>query len=304
MKNTIATKAKILTTSVLTGLIMLGCATTTKSGVVGVDRSQMMLIDSKTMDQKASLAYTQTLRQATSMKLLNTDPIQTKRVKNISNRLIAQTGAFRNDVAKWKWEVNVLKVDEINAWCMPGGKIAVYTGLINKIQPTDDELAAVIGHEISHALREHSRENSSRQQVAGLGVVAVGLITGSEAAMKVANAAAQVGLLLPFSRTQEKEADLMGAELMARAGYNPQAAITLWQKMNKVAGDNKLAFLSTHPSGSSRIKNLQEIQPKVQPLYAAAPKAPAKSYGRAGGKKSTRAKTPNAKGMVNKALKG
>jgi len=250
--------------------VLAGCASTTKSGVVGVDRSQMMIVSSESMNQQSAQYYTQTLRQASAKNSLNTNPIQTKRVKNIANRLIAQVGTFRGDARSWRWETNVINENEVNAWCMPGGKIAVYSGLINKINPTDDELAAVIGHEMAHALREHGRENASRNQVASLGVTAVGIATGSNAATQIASAAVQYAILLPFSRTQESEADLMGAELMARAGYNPQAAITLWQKMNKVSGSGGIEFLSTHPSGTTRIKQLQEIQPKVQPLYASA----------------------------------
>ena len=190
------------------------------------------------------------------------------RVRTISQRLIAQTGVFRPDASSWKWEVHVLTSDEVNAWCMPGGKIAVYTGLINKIKPTDDELAAVLGHEISHALREHARERVSQQMATSLGLQVLSIATGSSAASDLGGKLSDVMFTLPNSRTHETEADRMGVELAARAGFDPRAAVTLWQKMG--AADNGNAppeILSTHPSAASRITDLQAAAQQVLPLY-------------------------------------
>ena len=148
-------------------LALVGCQSvqTTQSGTVGIDRQQRVfsLVSSEQLDSEAATLYQKTLSEAQTQRALNTNATETARVRDISQRLIAQVGTFRQDAGAWKWEVNVINSDEINAWCMPGGKIAVYTGLLQKVQPTDDELAAVIGHEIAHALREHSRERVSQQ---------------------------------------------------------------------------------------------------------------------------------------------
>jgi predicted Zn-dependent protease len=181
---------------------------------------------------------------------------------------------FRKDALDWKWEVNVLTSPEINAWCMPGGKIAVYTGIIEKLQITDDELAAVMGHEIAHALREHGRERASQQMAAGVGAGLAGVVAdiflpgSGQLATQGAGLGTQLGVLLPYSRTHETEADRMGVELAARAGYDPRAAITLWQKMGKLSGGGAPPqLLSTHPSNEARVKDLTEFSQKVMPLY-------------------------------------
>src|SRR5690606_22029057 len=138
----------------------------------------------------------------------------------ISKRLIGQVSVFRPDAVNWNWDVHVLSSDQVNAWCMPGGKIAVYTGLINKIRPTDDELAAVIGHEMAHALREHSREQVSQQVVTNMGLSVLSAVTGIGAAADLGGALTNVMFTLPNSRTHETEADRIGVELAARAGYD------------------------------------------------------------------------------------
>lgn len=258
-------------------LAISGCSTvqTTQSGAVGVERKQFMMLSEKQVESMAAQGYLQTLKEAESKKTLNPDPRQLERVRTISNRLIAQTGVFRQDALNWKWEVNVQDSKEVNAYCMPGGKIMVYTGLINKLEATDDELGAVIGHEIAHALREHGRERMSRayaQQIGLVGLAAVvGVTTKSEntTAMTVqaASVVSAMALTLPNSREAEREADRIGLELAARAGYNPNAAISLWQKMNAQGGAKPPEFLSTHPSGESRISDLQKLVPTVMPLY-------------------------------------
>ncbi|MFA6041683.1 MAG: M48 family metallopeptidase [Methylophilus sp.] len=257
-------------------LIVSGCATTTKDSVSGVSRSQLLLLPSSTVDNMSAQAYSQTLKDATTKKTLNADKAMLARVRNISNRLIAQVGVFRPDAVKWSWEVNVEKNDELNAYCMPGGKIMVLSGLIDKLHATDDELAAVIGHEISHALREHGRERMSQAYIQQFGLQALAAALGGSAAGSLATQGAGLGTQLFFSlpngREQEREADRMGLELAARAGYNPDAAITLWQKMSAQAKTSQPEFLSTHPASENRIKDLQALAPKVRPLYEAARK--------------------------------
>jgi len=253
---------------------LAGCSTvrTTQAGAVGVDRSQAMLVSSAEVDKAASQEYAKTIAAARQKGLLDRDPAQVQRVQAIANRLIVQTGAFRKDAPGWKWEVHVITSDQLNAWCMPGGKMAVYTALIEKLKLTDDELAAIMGHEIAHALREHGRERVSQQMATNLAVgiasAALGLgSVGSQLGGMVAN----VTFTLPNSRLHEQEADRIGVELAARAGYDPRAAVSVWEKMAKAeGGGTPPQFLSTHPSAENRIKDLQVYADKVMPLYEAA----------------------------------
>ncbi len=257
-------------------LQLSGCATTTKDSVSGVKRSQFMLLPSGSVDKMSAQAYSQTLKEAETKKTLNADKAQLERVRGISNRLIAQVGVFRPDATKWNWEVNVEKNDQLNAYCMPGGKIMVYSGMMDKLQATDDELGAVIGHEIAHALREHGRERMSQAYVQQFGLQALAsLVTGSAggAAVQAAGMGSQLFFALPNGREQEREADKMGLELAARAGYNPDAAVTLWQKMTANSKGAPPEFLSTHPASENRIADLKALTPKVRPLYEAAKKA-------------------------------
>ncbi|MCC7487588.1 MAG: M48 family metallopeptidase [Burkholderiales bacterium] len=253
---------------------MLGlasCQTTTQPGTVGVERKQALLLSSAQVDQAAVQAYQQTVAVAAKKRALNRDAGQVARVRGIAQRLIPATSVFRPDAPRWKWEVNVITSGEINAWCMPGGKIAVYTGLIEKLRVTDDELAAVMGHEIAHALREHGRERASQQAVqqtvVGVGAALLGI---GDAGASLANIVADVTVGLPYSREFEHEADRIGVELAARAGYDPRAAVSLWQKMSQASGGGPPQFLSTHPSPESRIKDLQVYAAKVMPLYQGA----------------------------------
>ncbi|AUT48977.1 peptidase M48 [Achromobacter sp. AONIH1] len=252
--------------------VLAGCTgmNTTQSGAIGVNRTQYMssMVPAQALEQEAGQQYGDILKQAKAKNLLDRDPAQVARARTISQRLIAQAGVFRPDAASWKWEVHVLSSDEVNAWCMPGGKIAVYTGLLNKIKPTDDELAAVLGHEISHALREHARERVSQQMVTNLGLSVLSIATGSKEAGDLGGKLTSVMFTLPNSRTHETEADRMGVELAARAGYDPRAAVTLWQKMGAAdGGQAPPEFLSTHPSAASRISDLQVASEQVLPLY-------------------------------------
>ena len=257
----------------LSAALSAGCQSveTTQPGVVGVNRQQYMAVSSQEVDASAEKQYAQMMAEAKKKNALDRDPAQVERVRKIVGRLVPQTTVFRPDAAKWPWEVHVITLDEVNAWCMPHGKMAVYTGLLQKIQPTDDELAAVMGHEISHALREHVREQISQQ----MGTQAVLGIAGAlfglgETAQSLGNTVANLTLNLPHSRTDETEADRMGVELAARAGYNPEAAVSLWQKMEKLGGSQPPQILSTHPSNETRLADLKQYAQKVMPLYIAA----------------------------------
>jgi predicted Zn-dependent protease len=247
-----------------------GCQSvdTTQGGTVGVDRQQYMAVSSQEVEAGAKKAYAQMMAEAQKKNALDRDPATVARVRAITQKLIPQTATFRPDATKWEWEVHVISIEEVNAWCMPGGKMAIYTGLIQKLNATDEEIAAVMGHEIAHALREHSREQISRQMGTQVAATIAGALLGmGDLGTSVAGAVADVTINLPKSRTAEQEADRIGVELAARAGYDPRAAISLWEKMGKVGGGQPPKFLSTHPSHEDRIKDLQEYSAKVMPLY-------------------------------------
>ena len=280
MKSVVRFKPSVMTglKSALLGASMLtlvACETvqTTQSGVVGVNRQQRMAVAPEAIEQAAREEYSKLIAQEGQKGTLNRNPTQVARVRAVAGRIIPQVVAFRPDARAWSWEVNVLTSPEVNAWCMPGGKMAVYTGLMEKLQITDDELAAVMGHEIAHALREHARERASEQMIAG-GVISVGtaLLGLGEIGQQGAQYA-YMGLVgLPNSRAHETEADRVGIELAARAGYDPRAAITLWQKMGQVGGSSPPKFLSTHPSQSDRLSDLTAYSQRVMPLYEQARK--------------------------------
>jgi predicted Zn-dependent protease len=249
-----------------------GCATTTAGGAVGADRSQLLLISSAELNQMAAQSYEKLKSEASAKGVLNQDAAMLRRVRTITARLQAQTKVFRQDAPGWQWEVNVMTSDELNAFCMPGGKVMVYSGIITKLDLSDAELAVILGHEIAHALREHVREQMSQallaEGVIGAGAAIFGLGTTST---KAANVGYQVLLATKFSRTDESEADQIGLELAARAGYDPRAGITLWQKMTSASqGGKPPEFLSSHPADATRVAQIQKILPKVIPLYEAA----------------------------------
>lgn len=254
----------------LAGLALSACETvqTTQGGVVGVERKQMMAVSEAQIEQASQQTYANLIAQERSKGTLNANAAQVNRVRAIANRLIAQTPVFRPEARNWQWEVNVITSSEVNAWCMPGGKIAVYTGLIEKLNATDDELAAVIGHEIAHALREHARERASQQALASTGISILAAVAGLGDVGQKGMEYAYMGLIgLPNSREHETESDRIGVELAARAGYDPRAAITLWQKMGQVSGGEPIKFLSTHPSRQDRISDLTVYSQRVMPLY-------------------------------------
>ncbi len=248
--------------------LLSACSTTTQPGAVGVERSQLLLISAEQANQGAAAFYAQEKEKYARAGALNSNPQQTARVREIANRLIDQAAAFRPDSRGWRWEVNVIQSKEQNAYAAAGGKIAVYSGLLDGLHLSDAELAAVMGHEIAHALREHTREAMSEALAQQLGVSALSLALGLDAnSTNLLGTAATVGLTLPFSRSKEREADRIGMELMARAGYDPRAAITVWQKMAANAGGRPPEFLSTHPNPESRIQDIQAHMSNVLPLY-------------------------------------
>ena len=255
--------------------LLSGCASTTLKTDSEVDRNQFLLLPNYMALSMAEDAYRQEIKNAEDNNDLNVNEEQVLRVKKIAFRLIDQVHVFRDDASDWNWEVNVQKSEEVNAYCMPGGKIMVYSGIIEKTDATDDELAAMIGHEIAHALREHGRERMSTafvQQVGLIGFAAYlsgkdGNRLSKEVALQAAALGATLFFALPNSREQEREADKIGLELASRAGYNPMAAVSLWRKMDALSDAKIPEFLSTHPSNENRIEDIAKDARKINYLY-------------------------------------
>ena len=268
------TKILAILSVLLTSLFLASCLTTaTNAGSVGADRKQILLVSEAEMEQSAQESYAEVLEEAEKAGTLNKNAATVKRVQNIADKLIAQTGTFRSDAPAWNWQVNVISDKTVNAWCMPGGKIVVYTGIIDTLKLTDGELAAVMGHEIAHALKEHSRERASQAALQNIGVaVASSAFKLKKDGTELLSLAAEYTIALPFSRKHETEADHMGTELMARAGYDPYEAVNVWKKMASLSTSQPPEILSTHPSHESRIKDLQTTAATVYPLYEAAKK--------------------------------
>lgn len=252
--------------------LLLACANTTRSGAVGINRSQLMLVSSAEVDRLSAASFNEQNQKAKEKHILITSGPSYDRLKYIANRLITQTEIFRDDTRQWNWQLSLINAPILNATCAPGGKITFYTGLIEQLNLNDDEIAAIMGHEIAHALREHGRERLSQAMAQNV-AVNIASASGYGSAASAANQVAQYVLVLPNSRQNESEADAIGLELAARAGYNPEAAISVWQKMIKATqGKNPPEFLSTHPSGETRIEQLKELMPAVMPLYKQAAK--------------------------------
>ncbi len=240
---------------------------------VGSASSLRKLVPAETLENSAAQQYQQMLQQAKAKRALAPDNHpQLQRLHAIAKRLIPHTTPWNDRAKQWRWEVNLIGSSQINAFCMPGGKIAFYTGILEKLSLTDDETALIMGHEMAHALREHARARMAKSSATGMGLSVVAQLLGLG---QLGDVAANLGtqlLTLKFSREDETEADLVGLELAARSAYQPRASVTLWQKMSANSGGSGAGFLSTHPSGPNRIRELEANVPKVQGLYEQARK--------------------------------
>ncbi len=240
---------------------------------VGKNSAFTKLIPAADIERMAGQQYLQLLQQADSQKALAPpSSAQSQRLREIARRIIPFTYEWNPRAKEWKWEVNLIGSNQINAFCMPGGKIAFYTGILHQLKLSDDEVAMVMGHEMAHALREHARERAGKSAVTqGAARVGGALLAGILGINPhVTDAVARGGanlLTLEFSREDESEADLVGMELAARAGFDPRAGVTLWTKMGAAAKGAPPQWLSTHPSGAKRIQDIQVNLPKVMPLY-------------------------------------
>lgn len=238
---------------------------------VGKASSLRKLVPAEQLESAASQQYLQMLREASNQKaLLPAAHPQVQRLHAIAKRMIAHTIPWNERAREWKWQVNLIRSDQINAFCMPGGKIAFYTGILDQLRLDDDEVAMIMGHEMAHALREHARERLAKSTATNVGLRLGAALLGLG---DLGDAAASMGsqlLTLKFSREDESEADLVGLELAARGAFKPRASVSLWQKMAAAQKGRGLEFLSTHPSGPTRIRELEANVPKVQGLYEAA----------------------------------
>ncbi|AWL28445.1 M48 family metallopeptidase [Acinetobacter defluvii] len=226
--------------------------------------------DSATLNVAATQGFNKTVQEARSNKTLDTSSSTYSRINNVFKRLKPYADQMNQTGTKFDWQLAVLKSDQVNAYVAPGGKVVFYTGIVNKLNLTDAEIAAVMGHEMIHALEEHSKNKIGAQALTDL-ALQIGLSAAGDRVGQLGTAAAQlgsqVGVGLPYSRSLESRADQGGLMLMAKAGYNPQAAITLWEKMNKLEGAGGASFLSTHPSNSQRIEAMRKNLPAAQAIY-------------------------------------
>ncbi|MCA6127545.1 MAG: M48 family metallopeptidase [Thalassolituus sp.] len=252
---------KLLITAAITSL-MIGCSTSPTG------RSQLMLVSPQSAIASSETAYLSTVTELDSNKQLITDSAWVKRIQTITGRLVTEAVAMHPETKDWKWSVAIINdPNTLNAWCMAGGRMAIYSGIVTQLDLTDDEIAQIMGHEISHALANHTAERMSRAMVMSAGLSAAAAVTeNNQTALSGAALAAKFALELPNSRTAESEADRIGIELATRAGYKPDAAVSLWQKMQKAGGGSQPEFMSTHPSPSNRAKTLGELGDKMLKL--------------------------------------
>lgn len=248
---------------VLITLLMTACATSPTG------RRQLMLVSEESAIVSSKEAYLSTVKELDSAGKLEESWVVNKRVNVITGRLITEAIKMRPDTADWEWSVVVIDDSEmVNAWCMAGGRMAIYTGLIEQVKPSDDELAQVMAHEISHALAKHTAEKMSMQMATAVGVAAVGIASDNTGvALTGAALTAMLAVNLPNGRAAEKEADRIGIELAAKAGFDPGAAATLWQKMGNVSKSGTPQFLSTHPAPENRQKELARLEPEMRKFY-------------------------------------
>lgn len=251
----------------LFALSLLGGCATSPTG-----RNQLMLVSPQQAISASREAYRETLLPLAEEGKVDSSPRVVRRVKQITGRIVAQAVRKFPESQDWDWNIKVIDDPEtVNAWCMAGGKMAIYTGLLDKVKPTDDELAQVLGHEVAHALANHTAEKMSVALATQAGLLGVAIAANDsryrDAALSGAALAASLAIQLPNSRTAETEADRIGIELAARAGYDPRAAVTLWQKMEQVGGQTPPQWLSTHPSPGNRQQTLSDLVPAMMPYY-------------------------------------
>jgi predicted Zn-dependent protease len=259
--------------SIGAALLMIASAACAAEGVdIGKPSALRSLVPAQQLERQAAGEYERMKQQANARHaLVPADYPQARRLRAIAERLIPNAARWNPRASQWAWEVNLIGSKQINAFCMPGGKIAFYTGLLDTLKLSDDEVAMVMGHEVAHALREHARERIAKGELTQLGASLLGQFVGGGKYAGAFDAGGRL-LTLKFSRDDETEADVVGLDLAARAGYDPRAAVTLWQKMMAANRGAPPQWLSTHPSGNNRIAEIERHLPQVMPLYERARK--------------------------------
>jgi predicted Zn-dependent protease len=272
--NCLLHRRRLFTGALWAGAALAAAPAWAREGVeVGRTSKFSKFVSADQVEKAASAQYAELQQQASQQHALAPDNHpQVIRLRAIAQRIIPFTAEWNPRASEWKWEVNLIGSTQLNAFCMPGGKIAFYYGILDQLQLNDDEVAMIMGHEAAHALREHARERMGKTAATKIGASALSALLGlGQAGDTVLNMGGQL-LTLKFSREDESEADLVGLELAARAGYNPRAGVTLWQKMANAAKGAPPQWMSTHPSGPTRIKDLETNIPKVAGLYTRAEK--------------------------------
>ncbi|MAG44059.1 MAG: peptidase M48 Ste24p [Oceanospirillaceae bacterium] len=252
---------KVISLTLISAAIA-GCATTLTG------RNQLMIVSPDSAIVESQKAYASTVGELDQNDQLVTDPAWVKRIETITGRLVTEAIKLDPDTKDWDWSVAIIDdPDTLNAWCMAGGRMAIYTGIVTQLNLNDDEIAQIMGHEISHALANHTAERMSRAVLMNGALAATAVVTDNNGYVLTGTAmAAKVALELPNSRTAESEADEIGIELATRAGYNPDAAVSLWKKMAEAGGGGGPEFLSTHPSPDNRASTLDKLGEKMLPL--------------------------------------
>ncbi|MDO8385286.1 MAG: M48 family metallopeptidase [Polaromonas sp.] len=266
-----------LTLAALSAALLLGAAPAQaqREGVaVGGNSGFTQLVPAGEIEQASRQQYSKMLQEAAAQKALApASHPQLQRLRRIAQRVIPHAVAWNPRAKDWQWEVNLIGSKQINAFCMPGGKIAFYTGILDQLQLNDDEVAMIMGHEMAHALREHARERMGKSAATNIGASLLSQLLGlGDLGQTVAGLGVEL-INLRFGREDESEADLVGMELGARAGFDPRAGITLWQKMAVASKGAPPQWLSTHPAGATRIADMERTLPRVMPLYERARKS-------------------------------
>jgi predicted Zn-dependent protease len=274
-----ALHARRLFTGGVVGAALSGPVLAREGVDVGGESAFAKLVPAEQIEAASRQQYQQLLQQAARQRALAPESHpQAQRLRQIARRLIPFTYDWNPRARQWQWEVNLIGSKDLNAFCMPGGKIAFFYGLLSQLQLSDDEVAMIMGHEMTHALREHARERMGKDYATRMGAGIVSSILGlGSAGNTLLNMGSQL-LTLKFSRDDETEADLIGMELGARAGYDPRSGVTLWQKMLSANRNAPPQFLSTHPAGPTRIRDIESNLPKVEPIYARSVK-PERKFG-------------------------
>jgi predicted Zn-dependent protease len=258
----------LITAAALAAIPAAGLLAADDGVTVGRQSRLTNLVPAAEVERGAQQQYESLKQQARQQRALAPDNHpQLRRIRAIAARMLPHTARWNSRASSWKWEINLIGSQQVNAFCMPGGKIAFFSGIVEQLKLTDDEIAVVMGHEVAHALREHARARIGKQAATSIGANIASRLLGLGELGNMALGAGANLLTLKFSRDDESDADLVGLDLTARSGYDPRAGITLWRKMQQAAKGAPPQWLSTHPANADRIAEIERHLPEVMPLY-------------------------------------